>query len=160
MSDIQVEFALNEGRDKFRPGETVCGTLTVTFTSSWTCDYIDVVAGWRTSGRGDQDHDSEATVRLAQPGEPVPPVFERRFSITLPPMPWTYYGVALKINWTVGAYLRPERGREQSHSIPIIVHPTPGSVPRAAAWHAGDDDEPVDDVPAGSPTPEGDGRDR
>jgi hypothetical protein len=138
MSDVRAIITLDGGNTVFKPGDSVSGSVELRADSGWTCEYVDVVAGWRTSGRGDSDHEGEASLRLFKPGEALSPIVDRRFTLRLPPMPWSYQGVALKINWTIGVYVCAEGGKEQYDQVHIVVHPRPESF---ASRNIDEDDE-------------------
>ncbi len=120
-----VSIRIDDDAHEFHPGDSVSGTVVLKYREPWDVRYLDVVAGWRTEGRGDQNSSAEATQRLFRKGENVSPLMERGFRLRLPVMPWTYYGTYIKLHWIIGVYVKPMRGFESQFELPIIVHPRP-----------------------------------
>ena len=82
---------------------------------------------WRTSGIGDKDENILETIALVPPGGELPSVFARDFMFTLPPMPWSYAGRLIKINWYVGVFIKA--GWMKSAEVETLIEVRPASRP-------------------------------
>jgi hypothetical protein len=123
MSAPTVRLSLDGSARRFAPGDTVTGSVIVTCPEDWTVATAEVMLFWRTEGKGDQDTGVAGTLELAKPGATAGRALQGTFAFTLPQMPWTYHGRALKIHWVVGAYARPRMGKEVADEVAIVAHP-------------------------------------
>lgn len=122
----QVKLRLLDGREAWEPGELLSGTISLQDEQEWKAEYIDVVAWWSTSGKGEQDTGIVHRENLVQKGEGIPGRKEISFRIKLPKAPWTYHGRLIKIDWYVGAYVRECGKAEDAVMTPIRVFPGGG----------------------------------
>jgi hypothetical protein len=93
-SPIQIEVTTPE----VPAGGTVRGLVRLQTVDSMSCRGVDVEIGWRTSGRGDTDKAVVHTERLHE-GSIPPGGMTLEFTAELPPVPCTYHGELIKINW-------------------------------------------------------------
>ncbi len=127
MGDIQAGVRLPDGT-QYRPGDMVRVEVRLNAVEDWEAKRVDVMAWWRTSGRGDEDKGIAASVALFERGARVPMAVRREVTLTLPLLPWTYRGHLIKIDWFVGVYATHGWTGEVSADQPVIVHPEPEGV--------------------------------
>lgn len=128
----QVDLA--EPRTAFRPGETVEGTASWSFTEP--PELVELRLFWWTEGRGDRDVEVVETVPF-----PAPAAQERRsFRVTLPAGPWSFHGKLISLLWGLEVVVEPGYRpglREITVSPsgePVVLHPgaEPGAEPAEA----------------------------
>jgi len=111
---------------RFRPRDTVAGVATINCVNPVEPEYAELMLFWRTEGRGDEDHEVVAIERLVPTGARLGAGREeRRFSFQLPDMPWTHHGRLLKLNWTVGLYVKSPGLDELFVEVPFVLHARP-----------------------------------
>jgi hypothetical protein len=126
MSALTVSLDLAEGRRHYRHGDTIEARVVLESLQDWEVLYAEVVCFWRTSGRGTQNEGVVGLHRPARKGEMIGiGTVERTYTFALPPIPWTYRGRALKVDWYVGLYVRPAGAEATEVEIPIVVHGDP-----------------------------------
>lgn len=121
MSQHQMRIEL-DSPPVFRPSDTISGRVEVWLTAVEEIRGLELVLGWRITGKGEETGAAEV-VELSGPGM-LSPGFKRKFSFRAPGIPATYQGAQMSIQWLVGLYLKPRKGKEISTEVPIVISPT------------------------------------
>lgn len=124
-----LSIELRGGQQRYCPGDRVEGNATISTGGDEISARVQLALYWKTEGRGDDDTGTVALEELNTEGRQLPPISQLPFSFVLPPLPWSYQGVALKIHWYVGLFLVYRIKRDNFAQVPLIVHPNPDSMP-------------------------------
>ncbi|MDX2177083.1 MAG: hypothetical protein SF028_11510 [Candidatus Sumerlaeia bacterium] len=125
MAAPELMLHLEDARTVFHPGDRIAGEAHVVNDSEWTATQFVVELRWSTYGRGDQDTGAGAVQVLAPPGQEVPARSSHRFALTVPPLPWTYHGRALKIGWCVRLYAGGRHITDSETTVDFELRPRP-----------------------------------
>lgn len=129
--NLELAIRLDDANAAYAPGASVEGEWTIGAFEQWKADFVHLMVGWRTEGRGDQDQGLAARDEIYGKDHLVPSYDKRRFAIRLPDLPWTYHGRMIKIHWSVILLAKADGEKEIFAEVPIIVHPQPESFGRA-----------------------------
>ncbi|MEJ2550470.1 MAG: hypothetical protein P8Z42_10845 [Anaerolineales bacterium] len=106
MSKADFEIALQGGEAdgvflRFKPGETMQGSVQVTPQRDMNCRHLLVRLIWQTEGRGDRDHGVGGEIDLFQGKLQAGTPRYHSFHFRLPDEPWSYAGHYINIVWRV-----------------------------------------------------------
>ena len=117
----------------FARGQSIEGEVVIYAQESWEARYCQVLLGWSTTGRGEEDSRTIETIDLYQKGEAVPKEARKRFAFRAPELPWSYSGNLIKIHWFVGVYARHGLSAEVNNEAPLEIHPRHGATAPSVA---------------------------
>ena len=111
------------GRVRFRPGETIRGRVTITPRANIRCEHVYLRLLWRTQGRGDryQHKIAEEDIFQGTLKKGVPLV--REFTLALPQEPWSYAGTLLHIVWGIEVQVDVRQARDIRTSVSFLMRP-------------------------------------
>ncbi len=132
LDGMNIDIRIDDPQGVYKPGDHIAGSVVLQNRESWEAKYADVILGWRTSGRGDEDSVSVQTIQLYTESEMVSPRVEKRFSFRIPKLPWTYHGHLIKLDWLLGVYIKARGSKEISKEKIIYVHPSWQADPNAS----------------------------
>lgn len=116
MSEISI--ALRGGKSRFRPSETIEGS--VNWNLSAAPKSVEIRLMWQTRGKGTEDASVIETTTVASPGA----MGDSSFRFTLPDAPHSFRGQLIALVWLVEVSVRPMKGRDwQSESIEFELSP-------------------------------------
>jgi hypothetical protein len=108
MNEVGVVVQLDGGREVFWPGDRLAGRYRVVGVEPGDLKSVAVSVHWFTEGKGETDvgvHWQE------ERGEPAEPAADGCFATTLPPGPWSYDGLVVKVVWCVQVRATRRRGK-------------------------------------------------
>ena len=111
------------GRIRFRPGETIQGRVTITPHANIRCEHVYLRLLWRTQGRGDryQRKIAEEDIFQGTLKKGVPLV--REFTLALPQEPWSYAGTLLRIVWDIEVQVDVRQARDIRTQVSFLMRP-------------------------------------
>jgi len=113
MDKLNIEIL--EGKDSFRPGENVTGT--VRWNMQGNPESVEVSLFWHTQGKGTRDVGVVETLKFDNPGS----LGQKEFSFKLPAGPYSFSGRLISLVWAVEAVSRPG---EETTRCEITISPT------------------------------------
>lgn len=120
--DDLVHIAL--GDSEYRPGDELAGVFVIPDELPADTTSVELSVLWHTSGKGTEDLGvihyqgwTAADGTLEDRPNPCP------FAVRLPPVPWTYDGVLVKIHWLVRVRVRFGRTGEVVREVPFTLSP-------------------------------------
>lgn len=125
MSDLRTTLEVEPAAAPdgvFRPGDPIRVTARFETASPWEVAYAEVILFWRTSGKGTRDEGVAAIWRPLRAGERVDVgAIEPSFTFVAPPLPPSYAGRLLKIEWFAGLYVRPKGMKESEVEMRVVI---------------------------------------
>jgi hypothetical protein len=128
LHEADVDLRLDRSKREFEPGEFLTGSFRVLRWQASGLAAVEFSVLWQTAGKGDEDIGVVHFQRI--PLEPVPQsdvANPQLFKVELPPSPFSYDGVVVKVRWLARLRLFFLHGREQSHEVEFRL----GKVPTA-----------------------------
>jgi len=145
MNPPRIELKV-AGPQQRRPGDVIEGLVEFDMPDTTAFKYAEVSLFWRTEGKGTTNQGLAGRVSLCQEGERLPyGRSERPWSLPLPPLPWTYRGRLLSINWRIALFARPEGAEETALEWHFVLGGDPWSQPLPPESDADDDDVDLND---------------
>lgn len=96
-----IRLGLRENRTAFRPGETIAGAVLWEFPKAPQLAEVRLL--WFTRGKGTEDGETIATVKLDAP----PAADTREFSFEAPNGPYSFSGTLIALIWAVEFVAKP-----------------------------------------------------
>jgi hypothetical protein len=126
MAGVNIELNLSGGeregyRRWYQPGSTVQGWVRLTPDGSVNSNRVIACLEWHTEGRGSRDHGRVDQVEIVQGA--FSNSVAQSFSLTLPPLPWSYAGHYINIIWQVLVVVDIPFARDIRREEAIIVAP-------------------------------------
>jgi hypothetical protein len=141
MSTPAVRLTLDLASGHYQPGDRLSGRFMVDGTKPWAVRSAELSVLWYTAGQGEEDFAVHYFDRLVdEPGRPLDLRVPRRFSTVLPPSPWTYDGLIVKVCWGVRLRLGLPQGRESVTEIPFRLGNVPAARPISALTNEADEE--------------------
>lgn len=108
---------------RFRPGETLQGSVQVTPESDLVARHVYIRLLWYTEGRGDRDQAivGEQDVYQGDLRAGVPAYYS--FHFRLPDHPWSYAGHYVNIIWAIEASVDLSLARDPREQQPFVLAP-------------------------------------
>jgi hypothetical protein len=126
MSAASFEIELRGGETggalmRFRPGETLQGSVRITPLSDLQARHVYVRLLWHTEGRGDRDQAiiTEQDMFQGQLKAGVPVYYS--FHFALPQQPWSYAGHYVNIVWEVETTVDLSLARDPRAQQPFVL---------------------------------------
>jgi hypothetical protein len=125
-ADFQIEILGGEQVGevmRFRPGETLQGSVRITPDSDLQARHVYVRLLWHTEGRGDRDQGIAAEQDLHQgtlrKGTPT----YYTFHFNIPDQPWSYAGHYVNIIWGLTCSIDLALARDPHDEVTFILAP-------------------------------------
>lgn len=130
MAKCDLTLQLHDGKNTFRPGETVNGTIQVRIDKDVRCDGLEVGLRWRTHGRGNTASETIVFETLFQGEWTAGTVFQRPFAFEFPAGPYTYHGNLLNVVWEVYATADIPWAIDPRVEEEVALRPNPEAEPK------------------------------
>ncbi|TFH37816.1 MAG: hypothetical protein E4G99_01440 [Anaerolineales bacterium] len=128
MSEASFQIDIRGGEAhgelmRFRPGETLQGSIVVTPTNDLEARHVNIRLLWYTEGRGDRDRAiiTEQDVFQGKLAAGVPAYYS--FHFALPQQPWSYAGHYVNIVWVVEAMIDLALAIDPRGQQPFVLAP-------------------------------------
>jgi hypothetical protein len=108
MSGSRVIVTLDREPDAFWPGDRLAGRYRVVGVDPADLTAVEVSVHWFTEGKGDAD---VGVHNYDKHGSDGGAAAEGIFATTLPPGPWSYDGLVVKVVWCVQVRATRRRGK-------------------------------------------------
>jgi hypothetical protein len=126
MDQGWMRIEIDGGRQSFRPGQQVTGTV------EWSLDRdpksVTLRLFWYTRGKGDRDVEVVREIAFPQPQRAQ----GARFEIVVPDSPWSFSGKLISLVWALE--LVADRGSSELERLDLTVSPTGNEI----VLHQGD----------------------
>jgi hypothetical protein len=99
MNETSVIVQLTDGQDVYWPGDRLTGRYRVVGVDPSEIQGVELSIHWFTEGKGDSDVGVHHYQMLGDDNSG--PALEGEFATVLPPSPWSYDGLLVKIIWCV-----------------------------------------------------------
>ncbi|MBW3563144.1 MAG: sporulation protein [Acidobacteria bacterium] len=129
MAKCDLTLHLDEGKNTFRPGETVRGIIDVRIDKDVRCDGLEVGLRWRTHGRGNSVTERIVFETLFEGEWTAGTVFRRPFAFEFPAGPYTYHGTLLNVVWEVYATADIPWAIDPRVEEEVVLRPNPEAEP-------------------------------
>jgi hypothetical protein len=124
MESLELAIDLDRPEPRYRPGESLSGSVRIHADSRSFGRALVVAFWWETTGGGDVDRGTERTIQLAPADGPIGGA-TLPFAFDVPAGPLSYYGRNFAITWIVEARLSaPESVGERVRTL-VVVEPDP-----------------------------------
>ena len=116
-----LQLAFDEGDGSLIvAGQPLGGRLLIHAPTPLPTSGIELVLGWRTSGRGDSDHREVQSLRLLEEGI-LDGTHGCPFTFIVPAAPLSYPGRLIRIGWWIQGTVRRSRAANIQERWPIHV---------------------------------------
>ncbi len=126
MTQVEIVFQNGENLDgfyRFRPRETVKGTVTIRPDRNINCNHLYIRLEWHTEGRGTRFSQKVAEMDVFQGtlAQGIARTFD--FEFTIPKKPWSFEGHYVSVVWNVQVQIDIPMARDVNESAVFLVEP-------------------------------------
>jgi hypothetical protein len=120
INDPRISIRLDDSRSMYWPGDVLSGEFGLDLDLSAKAKSVECSVLWHTEGKGEEDRGVHFTQRLSpSDGSQFSLTRAWRFQTELPPSPFSYDGVIVKVRWYVRVVVSLERKEQAINELPF-----------------------------------------